>query len=545
MIRNCLIIFLLLTLGPRGWAQDTLGLSRRKKIIAINRENAPAKNEDTSKVFTGKSEGKSIIIRSSKQNYLYVDWLNPMFESDLKMEKGMLPVNLKIVSSDSVVHNQVALLVNRKPAGSKIGVSSLYGQQKEFNYEDRVRLEEGINELMVEVNTPTLSKSSRVLRIRKEGPKLTLLPDEEVLGSERVSSSVYWWGEFDPVKLQGKPYVSKDQDVTLEFKVLTGSELSPNKMFVVHNGRRRTPGKNAQLIQDSRGNYTFSERLLLSELENPNEVYLEIMDDNRTVRSEKVAINYTPFRPNLHVLSMGVATNLQYTQKDARDFAGIFTNQAVAGGNRIFNRISIDTLIGKKATAYEIRGTIEELKVSYQTGNISSDDIIMAFISSHGFLLNDDFRIQGSDYSPTRRRSTSVSFRNDILALLEEIPCKKIIMIDACHSGGARANPQDINFAIEQLNRMQEGVSVFASSRGEEQSYEDTTWKNGAFTDAIVSGLSGGKADANGNDIITLHELSDYVSRQVSSMVQTVKQRPQNPILVNNQLGNLAIYVKQ
>lgn len=545
MIHHCLIILFLFSLSPPLWAQDTLGLSRRKKIIAINRDSAQPEKEDSAQVFTGKSESKSIIIRSNQQNYLYVDWLNPMVESDLKMEDGMLPVTLKIVSSDSVAHDQVTLLINRKPGGSKIGVSSLYGQQKEFNYENRVRLEEGINELVVEVNTPTLSKSSRVLRIRKEGPKVTLLPDEEVLGTERVSSSVYWWGKFDPVKLQGKPYVSKDQDVTLEFKVLTNSELSPNKMFIVHNNNRRTPGKNAQLVQDSRGNYTFSEQIQLSEVDNPNEVYLEILDDNRTVRSEPVTINYTPFRPNLHVLSMGVATNLQYTQKDARDFAGLFTNQGGTRGNRIFNRISIDTLIGKQATAYEIRGTIEELKANYQTGNISADDIILAFVSSHGFLLNDDFRIQGSDYSPTRRRSTSVSFRNDILTLLEEIPCKKIIMIDACHSGGARANPQDINFAIEQLNRTQEGITVFASSRGEEQSYEDTTWENGAFTDAIVSGLSGGTADADGNDIITLHELSDYVSRKVSTMVRTIKQRPQNPILVNDQLGNLAIYVKQ
>jgi uncharacterized caspase-like protein len=130
-----------------------------------------------------------------------------------------------------------------------------------------------------------------------------------------------------------------------------------------------------------------------------------------------------------------------------------------------------------------------------------------------------------------------------MVAILNDIPCKKVILIDACHSGGARANPSDINFEINKLNSITKGLTVFASSRGEEQSYEDAAWGNGAFTESIIRGLRGGKADADGNRIISLHELYDFVSRDVATLVQSVKKRPQNPILVNDELGDVAIYV--
>ena len=49
--------------------------------------------------------------------------------------------------------------------------------------------------------------------------------------------------------------------------------------------------------------------------------------------------------------------------------------------------------------------------------------------------------------------------------------------------------------------------------------------------------------DADGNRIISLHELSSYVGKEVAAMVSRVKRRQQNPVLVNDGLGDVAIYV--
>ena len=83
------------------------------------------------------------------------------------------------------------------------------------------------------------------------------------------------------------------------------------------------------------------------------------------------------------------------------------------------------------------------------------------------------------------------------------------------------------------------------SSSRDEESYEDVKWQNGAFTEAMITGLRDGKADDNNNGIITLMELESYLKLEVARMVQLVKNKPQNPLLSRNEIGDLPIYTVQ
>jgi hypothetical protein len=215
-------------------------------------------------------------------------------------------------------------------------------------------------------------------------------------------------------------------------------------------------------------------------------------------------------------------------------------------GNRLFKSVQSDLLSGSTATASEIKGTIEELLVKHETGVLEGSDLLILFISSHGFLddRNGEFRIQGDDFDAKRALSTSVSYQDDIISILDEIPCKKLIFIDACHSGsGARSSIADLQKEINKLNEKKEGLTVIVSSEGDEESYEDVTWRNGAFTEAILKGLGKAEADENVNGLITIKELFDFISNSVPKMVGDVKGKPQHPRLLNNELGNLSIYV--
>jgi len=166
-------------------------------------------------------------------------------------------------------------------------------------------------------------------------------------------------------------------------------------------------------------------------------------------------------------------------------------------------------------------------------------------LSSHGFINDGDLRLQGSDYTP----STSLSYKNDVLSLLDELPCKKLVFLDACHSGaaGSKASTEDVNYQIEILNQIKEGITIIASSQKEEQSYEDKVWQNGAFTEAIINGLKDGKADlsvkGNNDGIITIDELYEYLKKEVPAMVGKVKNEAQRPIMTSNGLQNAAIYI--
>ncbi|HPX56593.1 MAG TPA: hypothetical protein PK425_08655 [Syntrophales bacterium] len=58
---------------------------------------------------------------------------------------------------------------------------------------------------------------------------------------------------------------------------------------------------------------------------------------------------------------------------------------------------------------------------------------------------------------------------------------------------------------------------MFASSTGRQYSVEDTIWGNGAFTKALVEGVSG-KGDHHGRGRITINMLDLYLSERVKEL---------------------------
>jgi len=86
------------------------------------------------------------------------------------------------------------------------------------------------------------------------------------------------------------------------------------------------------------------------------------------------------------------------------------------------------------------------------------------------------------------------------------------------------------------------GLATIVSSQADQLSYEDDAWKNGAFTEGIISALKHGKADKNKDNIITISELVSYLETSVPEMVSEVKNEIQKPKLVQNELGDISIF---
>jgi uncharacterized caspase-like protein len=64
---------------------------------------------------------------------------------------------------------------------------------------------------------------------------------------------------------------------------------------------------------------------------------------------------------------------------------------------------------------------------------------------------------------------------------------------------------------------VENGAIVFTSSTGKQFSFENTEWGNGAFTKALVEGLSG-KADLFRKGKITIKTLDAYISDRVEEL---------------------------
>ena len=60
-------------------------------------------------------------------------------------------------------------------------------------------------------------------------------------------------------------------------------------------------------------------------------------------------------------------------------------------------------------------------------------------------------------------------------------------------------------------------ITVLTSSSAAELSREDPTWGNGAFTKIVLEALSS-RADANRNGLISISELTGYLTRHVPGL---------------------------
>lgn len=353
-----------------------------------------------------------------------------------------------------------------------------------------------------------------------------------------------FWFHPNPDELPEKGMYAEDEMLTIKLKAFSSHPLAAKHFTILVNGQ---PTKSYKFdeIQLTGGPHHFTYINTVKLEPELNRITVKVSNGAGTQMTRELKVMYNPRKPDLHVLSIGPkATNLKYTTKDAENFADMFFGQAGPEENKIFANVHVEKLTGEQATTNEIRGLLEEY-LYHQ--DVQPKDMMVLFIASHGFIDAGDFRIQGSDYNPIRRRSTSVSFKDDITAHLSNINCKKLVFIDACHSGGARGDVMDINDAIKQVSQKQNINLTFTSSSKNQLSYEDDRWNNGAFTKALIDGMQRGKADTNGDKVVTVKELSDYVMASVKDMVQTLKNELQEPAFINDgNKGveeNLPIYV--
>ena len=126
------------------------------------------------------------------------------------------------------------------------------------------------------------------------------------------------------------------------------------------------------------------------------------------------------------------------------------------------------------------------------------------------------------DADHERLAQTGVDERS-IRDALSRIKGHALFFIDTCYAGNVIGNPRtagrELSRLVSELAAAENGVIVFASSTGLQTSEESDAWSNGAFTKALLSGLSGG-ADLNRSGRITYKGLDFYVSEEVSRLTK-------------------------
>lgn len=251
--------------------------------------------------------------------------------------------------------------------------------------------------------------------------------------------------------------------------------------------------------------------------------------------------------------------NLRFAAKDVRDLAASFS--------KMYKNYEADTLIDEKATKENILALRKKLM---QTG---VNDKVIISVNGHGLLSDSlDFYYATWDNDFARPAARGIKYE-DLEALLDGIPArKKLMLIDACHSGALdkeellaqqnnkKKNPpaetqpsdsvkgfaargtitrntkskMDANSSYEMMQNLfadlnaGNGAVIISAAGGMEYAFESDTWNNGVFTYCIRKGLEEQQADketGNFSGSVDVQELKDYVSRKVSELTKG-KQRP-------------------
>ncbi|MCP4113454.1 MAG: caspase family protein [Desulfobacteraceae bacterium] len=262
-------------------------------------------------------------------------------------------------------------------------------------------------------------------------------------------------------------------------------------------------------------------------------ISLKISDfDIGTIEKEKseiekfdpLDIEYETVAPKVWAVIVGIAKynhvrSLNYTDDDAYQVYAFL--KSPEGGALPDKQIRL--LIDENATKTRI---INAMNAVFKQA--LHNDVVLFFFSGHGTaeaFIPFDYDIL----------SSSLLYHKEFLGIIENSAAKhKICIADACHAGAVNKDikspgTDSIDNYYEALINSKGGMVFMVSSKAEEKSIEDGGKRQGVFSYYLIKGLKG-NADPDGNKIITIQELFNYVKTNVK--IYTNGQ--QHPVLYGN-----------
>jgi WD40 repeat protein len=241
--------------------------------------------------------------------------------------------------------------------------------------------------------------------------------------------------------------------------------------------------------------------------------------------------------PTLWILSIGVNEhrnsryNLNYAVADARSFV-----QAVQrSGARVFTDIRPTLLLDRQVTRDSIIQAFEAI-----ARQAKPEDVFMFFFAGHGIALETPGATRPEFYfipSDVTQQTDLAQVQSlglsgpEFEQLVSQVPARKqLLVLDACNAGaitsafGFRGAAEEL--ALSRLSRST-GSALIAASREDQFAQEFAALGQGALTKALLDGLAGGAAMANGQ--ITVGSLKSYVEAQMPMITQQHVGREQFP----------------
>lgn len=228
--------------------------------------------------------------------------------------------------------------------------------------------------------------------------------------------------------------------------------------------------------------------------------------------------------PKLYVLAMGIneyrdrdVQPLGYSVADAQAIVQLL-KERTAG---LYTLQTPTLLVNEQVTRTSWSESFAKLREQLRA-DARADDLLVIFMAGHGFVdaKTQRYYFAGHDISIESflkgQYSNSISWSD--FELLGDIPCRKLALLDTCHSGAIQPlRGRDLKSAVRAFQ--EDVVFTVTAAAGSERSEEKTAWQHGAFTKSLLSALSG-DADVSGDGVVSLNEVVRYVQRDVPELTE-------------------------
>jgi hypothetical protein len=250
------------------------------------------------------------------------------------------------------------------------------------------------------------------------------------------------------------------------------------------------------------------------------------LDSNESLPSDPVRTDASK-NVKIWALVVGVGRytampSLKFTDDDAYRFYSFL--KSPEGGALPDNQIAV--LVDEAATRQNILNTMRQYFLK-----ADANDVVLLYFSGHGL----DGCFLPVDYDGFNNKLRHEEIKQ---VFMESKAKHKLCIADACHSGslsynGALAAKGPAPVTLERYYQAFEdtdgGIALLMSSKAEELSLEDHGLRQGVFTYYVLQGLKG-KADKNGDYLVTIKELYNFVYTKVLDYTAGA----QTPVLTGN-----------
>jgi len=238
----------------------------------------------------------------------------------------------------------------------------------------------------------------------------------------------------------------------------------------------------------------------------------------------------------LYVLGVGVnqyqdaqIQQLEFARENARQVVETLKRQAEP-----LYRVTALQLLDDQATRW-LWNEVRQRTWERARAEVGPDDLIVIFLSGHGLRdpVTDQyfFVTANARYADLRRRQYLDCLSVDDLLAFGQLPCRKLVILDTCHSGALEEpGTQELRAAIRALQG--DLVLTLTASEGAEEAAEVRERRLGRFTARLLEALHG-QADqvahgGDGDGLVGWDEIVAYVQQSViaDSQGDAVPQHP-------------------